>query len=60
MFVDLFRLEETSQGVVGVLLINDTVTCYTLERPYADNRTNVSCIPLGEYECGLNMSLNMV
>jgi hypothetical protein len=34
----------------GILVVNGTVF-RTLERPWLDNRSNVSCIPNGEYEC---------
>lgn len=39
----------------GVQVLGDLITqgfyCKTLERPWKDNKSNVSCIPKGEYIC---------
>ncbi len=43
------RIAYTPQGVFGILEANN-FRCYTLERPYKDNLTFVSCIPCGEYK----------
>lgn len=40
----------TPFGVIGQLHI-DAVQLTTLERPWAGNRANVSCIPKGDYLC---------
>ena len=37
-------------GTFGVLLIEDTVICATLECPWRENTPFVSCIPDGMYE----------
>ena len=42
------RIAYTPQGVFGILEVNN-FKCYTLERPYEDNKVNISCIPCGEY-----------
>lgn len=56
MYVDLFRLEHTDHGIIGVLRVNKQVACYTLELPYIENKANISSIPQGFYNCGLTMS----
>lgn len=33
---------------------------YTLELPWAENRPNISCIPLGPYEFVLNLKRNVI
>ncbi len=35
---------------------NQEPFCLTLELPWKNNQTNISCIPTGEYRCGLYMS----
>ena len=35
----------------GVLLKGLSPLCVTMERPWLDNKRNVSCIPPGEYKC---------
>lgn len=52
MQVDILRLEDTGKETFGVLLIDGALECLTLERPYLDNRKNISCIPTGNYLCG--------
>ena len=39
------------QGTFGVLLSEGLPFALTLERQWLDNKTNVSCIPEGEYRC---------
>ena len=46
--VTLRRFLYHEWGTFGELSVND-YTCYTLERPWLDNRANVSCIPAGVY-----------
>ncbi len=36
---------------VGILNHTSGFRCYTLELPYLDNKTSVSCVPAGVYEC---------
>lgn len=47
----LIRVSYTKYGTFGVLLEEDIPFAVTLERPWEDNRRNVSCIPLGVYTC---------
>jgi len=49
MNLSLIRLEETEEGCVGVLKLNDILFCCTLERPWVDNKRSISCIPTGSY-----------
>ena len=36
-------------GTWGKLYDGDRFICYTLERPWLDNKPNVSCVPAGKY-----------
>ena len=48
----LIRVSYTQRGTFGVLLDEDNFPfCLTLERPWKDNKRNVSCIPTGKYIC---------
>ncbi len=47
----LRRIEMTEACSRGVLVIDNKFICMTLERPWLDNRPNVSCIPPGLYPC---------
>jgi hypothetical protein len=49
--VRLIRLEESSEGTFGVLLICSQVFCVTLEPADELNRQNVSSIPAQQYKC---------
>ena len=51
MTIDIIRLEDAHTGTFGTLLIDGRVFCTTLERPWAENIRNFSCIPEGVYEC---------
>ena len=53
----LERFAHTPMGVFGELTI-DGVTCYTVERPWLDNKPNESCIPEGVYSLELSMYNN--
>jgi len=37
------------KGTNGLLYINKTFQCYTIELPWLDNQPRVSCIPEGRY-----------
>lgn len=52
--VILLRFKTSNQGTLGVWLdpLLD-VPIYTIELPWRDNKTNISCIPHGEYICEL-------
>ncbi len=47
----LRRIEQTAKCVRGVLTIDNRYVCMTLERPWLDNKPNISCIPFGLYIC---------
>ena len=51
MILDLIRVGSSEQGTFGVLRIGQVPFALTLERPWRDNETNVSCIPPTEYIC---------
>lgn len=57
----LYRLEESEKGPLGALILDRldddgeklvrlAVAC-TLELPWRDNASNISCIPVGTYVC---------
>ncbi len=50
------RRAETVNGMIGILIINNFPCCLTLERPWEDNKVNVSCIPPGKYKCKRDQS----
>lgn len=45
-----------SMGTFGTLACAGLPTIYTVERPWADNEPNVSCIPAGTYTLRLRQS----
>ncbi len=49
--LELLRLVDDGQATVGRLSIADdpAAAWYTIERPWLDNKPNVSCIPCGTY-----------
>jgi len=47
----LIRVSYSKQGTFGVLLDEDIPFCVTLERPWLNNKRNISCIPSGSYLC---------
>jgi len=51
MKVTLKRISYTENETYGVLTIKGHPVCVTLERPWLDNKQNVSCIPEGYYAC---------
>ena len=48
--VYLERFAYLESGTVGRVLAGDW-ECYSIERPWLNNRPNVSCIPEGDYTC---------
>jgi len=48
---EIKRIEETQDGIIGVLLTDGRLRCYTLEKRYLLNAPNVSSIPPGSYIC---------
>jgi hypothetical protein len=49
----VFRQYPGKKCTSGYLQVNDKITCYTLERPWADNQQNISSIPAGTYSAFL-------
>ena len=47
--IALERFAYSPMGTFGRLTIPNRLSCYTVERPWADNQPNVSCIPEGQY-----------
>ena len=54
--LELIRLENTQQGMLGILKINKHVFCFTLEPPDKLNERSVSCIPAGQYSVESRLS----
>ena len=50
MIATLERYKLTEECAMGVLVIGEELF-YTIERPWLDNKSFVSCIPEGEYRC---------
>ena len=46
--IHLERFCYSDVGVFGEMHVGD-FSCYTVERPWLDNKANVSCIPQGDY-----------
>jgi hypothetical protein len=46
--VYLFRISTSDQGTEGILS-TDGFFCRTIELPWRDNKSNISCIPYGDY-----------
>ena len=51
MKLELIRLEESEQGTLGVLKIDDFLFCCTLEPADKNNKPYISRIPRGVYIC---------
>lgn len=51
MKVELTRVCSSDNGTFGVLSINNEPICVTCEDPWKDNSPNISCIPIGNYQC---------
>jgi len=47
----LKRITDNGKVTFGVLIENNIPFCVTLENPWIDNKTDVSCIPVGTYIC---------
>lgn len=48
--VDLIRLETKMNATLGVILIDNSLVCYSLELPWKANIQKHSCIPCGHYD----------
>lgn len=53
--VNLCRMKRSDQGTRGILFYND-FSCHTLELPWRNNESNISCIPAGEYPVEIRVS----
>lgn len=51
MKVVLHRVENTKDGVFGILSVDDVPQCVTLEEQWLNNQKQISCIPAGKYNC---------
>jgi hypothetical protein len=49
--ITIKRISSGGNGVFGVMLQYDIPFAVTLERPWNDNKRNLSCIPHGRYIC---------
>lgn len=54
-FVNLFRIEQSVQGTLGILSTNN-FWCYTLEPNWYNNIRQYSCIPKGSYDTIIRVS----
>ena len=57
--VNLFRIKQDDIQTLGVLTCVDNkeiFVCRTLELPWKDNKSEISCIPDGDYNCTWNLS----
>lgn len=52
----LTRDRKSEWATLGRLSIGGEPICHTLERPWLDNKRNVSCIPVGEYHGAVQFS----
>jgi hypothetical protein len=61
MTIILTRVSSTSYGTFGTLI--DTTNYYpfatTVERPWLENKSNVSSIPAGTYTCNTHKARRM-
>ena len=60
MHLQILRQEHSDKQTLGYLYIVDNeeilFSCNTLELPWKDNQSNISCVPIGEYKCVLEYS----
>lgn len=50
--ITLTRMASTDEGTPGVIVSHDgLLRLFSLELPWRDNRTQLSCIPIGLYRC---------
>ena len=52
----LVRDSYSEMGTFGKLYINSQFFCYTVEKPWEENKEGESCIPEGTYPLGLRYS----
>ena len=51
MKLTLVRISKLPDAILGVLCFDETARLVTLELPYRNNATDISCIPAGNYKC---------
>jgi len=49
--VILLRTETGKYGTFGNVIVDDKHFCYSIEQPWKNNQSRISCIPIGEYTC---------
>jgi hypothetical protein len=49
--LQLKRFWSINHGTVGALYFEGRLICYTMELPWNENKTNLSCVPPGTYRC---------
>ena len=47
------RIASNSDYTAGVIIVDDTPVCVSIELPWRDNRRRISCIPAGKYQLAL-------
>lgn len=47
----LTREPSTDEGTFGTIVLDTGAELYSVELPWRDNQTGISCIPLGVYRC---------
>ncbi len=47
----LYRLRSDENGTFGEIIYRGDRLCVTCEDPWNDNQRQISCIPLGSYQC---------
>lgn len=46
-----------TDGTFGIMTLDGSFLCYTLERLWLNNKPQISCIPAGVYQCSRHSSL---
>jgi len=54
-YINLYRLWHSDQGMQGVFFLNG-IQFFTMEPPWRDNQTSISCIPEGTYDVVMRYS----
>ena len=54
--IHLIRSPSTEQGTIGEFVHEGVHLCYSIELPWRNNISNMSCIPVGEYDCEIVQS----
>lgn len=57
MNISVIRSKKTQYGTFGIFYINDDPLCLTLEDPWNNNKTGISCIPEGVYKVSKHSGL---